>query len=50
MYDSLTWYFILITDRKDMETNFDQEKFILLNAVIDDMIDIICSDKTMKRN
>ena len=48
MYDSLTWYFILITDRKDMETNSGQEKFIWLNAVIDDMIDIICSDKTMK--
>ena len=32
-----------------METNSGQEKFIWLNAMIDDMIDIICPDEIMKK-
>ena len=46
--DLLTCYFILGTDGKDMETKFGQEKFIWSNAMINDMIDIICSDEILK--
>ena len=35
---------------KDMETKSGQEKSLWSNAMIDDMIDIICSDKIMKKN
>ena len=34
---------------KDMETKSGQEKFLWSNAMTDDMIDIICSDKIMKK-
>ena len=32
-----------------METKSGQEKFLWSNAMTDDMIDIICSDKIMKK-
>ena len=47
MCDLLTCYVILGTDGKDMKTKFGQEKFIWSNAMIN-MIDIICSDETLK--
>ena len=49
MCDLSTSYFILGTDGKHMETKSGQEKFIRSNAMIDDMIDIICSDEILKK-
>ena len=49
MCDLSTCYFILGTDGKDMETKSDQEKFLWSNAMIDDMIDIICSDEILEK-
>ena len=50
MCDLLTSYFTLETDGKYMETKSGQEKFIWSNVMIDDMIDIICSDNIMEKN
>ena len=49
MCDLSTCSFVLGTDRKDVESKSDQEKFLCSNAMIDDMIDIICSDKILKK-
>ena len=49
MCDLSTCYFILSTDGEDMETKSGQEKFLWSNAMIDDMIDIICSDEILKK-
>ena len=49
MCNLLTCYFILGTDGKDMETKSGQEKCLYSNAIIDDMIDIICSDEIMRK-
>ena len=49
MCSLLTCYFILSTDGKDMETNSGQEKQIWSNAMIDDMIDIVCSNEIIKK-
>ena len=44
-----TCYFILGTDGKDMETKSGQEKILWSNAMIDDMIHIMCSDEILKK-
>ena len=49
MCDLSNCYLILGTDGKDMETKSGQEKFNWSNAMIDDMIDIICSDEILKK-
>ena len=44
-----TCYFIIGADGKDMEIKSGQEKFLWSNAMIDDMIGIICSHEILKR-
>ena len=50
MCDLITCFFILSTDEKNMETKSGQEKFLWSNAIIDYMVDIVCSDEKWNKN
>ena len=50
MWNVVDLLFFVSTDGKYTETKSSQEKFLWSNAMIDQMIDIICSDHFRKKN